>query len=296
MKPKGITRRDFLRDGTTATLAGALYLSLPKKLLAQSGKAARVVMIRNKDALDDQNRPNGAVLNRMLDEAVATLLDEKDPLSAWKQLIKPDDIVGIKSNHNPGLPMPTELEEAIKSRVIEVGVDEKNVSINDRGVLEDQVFQKSTALINTKPMKAHPVAGIGTLIKNYITFIEDRASIHEDACAGLATLWDLPMVKGKTRLNILVMLAPLFHASGMRVSPEYVWAYKGLLVGTDPVAVDATGLRIIQSKRREYFGEERQLNPPAKHIQVADTKYGLGTADPEKIELIKLGWQEGVLI
>ncbi len=296
MKSKGITRRDFIKDGTTATLAGAFYLSMPKKLLAQSGKSARVVLIRDTDALDHQNGPNGAVLSRMLDEAVTTLLDEQDPISAWKLLIKPEDIVGIKSNHNPGLPIPTELEEAIKSRVMDAGVRERNISINDRTVLEDEVFQKSTALINTKPMKAHPVAGIGTLIKNYITFLEDRAAIHDDACADLASLWDMPEVKGKTRLNILAMLTPVFNISGMQINPEYVWPYKGLLVGIDPVAVDATGLRIIQAKRNDYFGEERQLNPPPKHIEVADTKYGLGTANPEKIELIKLGWQEDALI
>jgi len=32
------------------------------------------------------------------------------------------------------------------------------------------------------------------------------------------------------------------------------------------------------------------LNPPAKHIALADTRYHLGTADPKKIELVKLGW------
>ncbi len=47
---------------------------------------------------------------------------------------------------------------------------------------------------------------------------------------------------------------------------------------------------------REYFGEDRPLNPPPKHIFLADTRYHLGTADPESIELITLGWKEGMLI
>ncbi len=296
MKPKGITRRDFLRDGTSATLAGAFFLSLPKKLSAQSEKATRVVLIRARDVLDDQNKLNGAVLSRMLDESVATLLGEKEPLPAWKQLIKPSDIVGIKTNGFRGLPVPSELEQAIKSRVIAAGVKEENISIRDAGVLEDPVFQKSTALINTRPMRAHSFSGVGTCIKNYIRFIPNRSSMHPDGCADLASIWKLPVVQGKTRLNILVMLMPLFNTSGMRVSPKYLWAYKGLLVGTDPVAVDATGLRVIQAKRREFFGEDRPLEPLPKHIQLADTRHGIGTADPEKIELIKLGWQENVLI
>jgi hypothetical protein len=62
------------------------------------------------------------------------------------------------------------------------------------------------------------------------------------------------------------------------------------------VAVDATGARIIQAKRREFFGEDRPINPPPKHIELADSRHHLGTADPKKIELIKIGWQDGILI
>ena len=67
-------------------------------------------------------------------------------------------------------------------------------------------------------------------------------------------------------------------------------------MGQDPVAVDAIGVRILQAKRRQFFGEERPLQPPAKHIFVADTKHKLGVSDPNNIELIKLGWQEEILI
>jgi hypothetical protein len=31
---------------------------------------------------------------------------------------------------------------------------------------------------------------------------------------------------------------------------------------------------------------------PAKHIAIADSKYHLGTADPQKIELIKIGYDK----
>ena len=44
------------------------------------------------------------------------------------------------------------------------------------------------------------------------------------------------------RLNILVMLTPQFHGVGPHsFSSRFTWPYGGLLVGTDPVAVDATG-------------------------------------------------------
>lgn len=57
-------------------------------------------------------------------------------------------------------------------------------------------------------------------------------------------------------------------------------------------ALLATGLSIIEAIRREYFAEDRPLNPPAKHIAIADSKYHLGTADPLKIELIKIGYDK----
>jgi hypothetical protein len=67
-------------------------------------------------------------------------------------------------------------------------------------------------------------------------------------------------------------------------------------VGTDPVALDAVGLRIFQAKRLAHFEEERPFKPPAHHIAFADTKHKIGTSDMRKIELVKLGWKEGILI
>lgn len=296
MKHKSITRRDFLKGSTTAAVAGALYLGHGGPLLAQ-GKQTRVVLVRRKDAVDDRNRPNDIVLQDMLDDAVTTLFDEKTPEGAWKRLIKPNDVVGIKTNVWSYLPVPPALEQALKRRVMEAGVKERNIGIKDRGILQDPLFKKATALINIRPMRTHYWAGVGTLLKNYVLFIPNPPDYHSDTCADLASIWKLAHVKGKTRLNILVMLTPLFNGSGPHhYNPRYTWAYKGLLVGTDPVAVDATGLRILQAKRKAFFGEERPMNPPPKHILLADTRHHLGTADPAKIDLVRLGWQEDSLI
>ena len=89
------------------------------------------------------------------------------------------------------------------------------------------------------------------------------------------------------------MFTPQFHhIAPSKPSEEYTWKYNGLPVDFDPVAVDSVGLRIIEAKRREYFKEDRPLNPPAKHITIADTRHRPGTSDPSKIELPKLGWDE----
>jgi hypothetical protein len=148
-----------------------------------------------------------------------------------------------------------------------------------------------------RPMRTHHWSGVGTCIKNYILFHPTPSDWHEDSCAHLGGIWKLPIVDGKTRLNILVMLSPLFHGKGPHhFHAEYTWNYKGLIVGFDPVAVDATGLRILEARRRAHFGKEEPFATPVTHLQVAEKRYRLGTADPSKIEVVKLGFQDGVLI
>jgi hypothetical protein len=93
------------------------------------------------------------------------------------------------------------------------------------------------------------------------------------------------------------MLTPLFQSKGPHAfSRKYTWPYRGLLLGTDPVATDAIGLRILQAKRNAYFGAQRPFEVPPKHIQVAETKFKLGVADPGRIDLVRLGWMDDALI
>lgn len=299
-----ITRRQFIKNTSVAAIGGSLFLGATGTGTGtvfgneeKTSAKTTVVLIRNKDVLDENGTPRYEVVQEMLDTAITTLTGKKDALEAWKTIIKPNDIVGIKTNVWKYIPTTKQVEDSLKKRVMEVGAAEANIAVDDRGVLDNPVFQKATALINARPMRSHHWSGVGSLIKNYIMFVPNPDSYHPDSCADLATLWQLPMVKDKTRLNVLVMFTPQFHGVGPHsFSPQYVWKYYGLMVGFDPVAIDATGLRIIEAIRKRHFGEDRPLDPPAKHILLADTRHHLGTADPNKIDLIKLGYQEGILI
>ena len=292
-----ITRRKLIKDAAKAGIGSALLMNSTLRVFGQGENKSRVILIRNKEVLDSENNPNPDIVQKMLDDAVLNLTDASTVQKAWEKLIKKDDIVGIKSNVWSNLSTPASLENAIKKRVIETGVSDENISIRDAGVLGDPVFKKATALINVRPMRTHNWSGVGSLIKNYIRFAERMPDYHPDSCADLAKLYELPHVKGKTRLNILVMFTPLFHGVGAHhFSKEFIWPYKGLVVSLDPVAADSVGLQIINAKRKEFFGEDKPLNPPAKHIYLADTRHHLGNADPKNIELIKLGFKEGLFI
>lgn len=286
-----ITRRDFMK-GTAAAAFGVAIGLKPEPM-----PGTRVVLIRHEDALDANSKYNAVIIQQMLDQAVMAITDQKDILHAWKQLIQPEDIVGIKTNVWRYLPTPPELESAIRQRLLDVGVKAEHIGINDRGVRNDPIFQRATAIINTRPLRTHYWAGIGGCIKNLITFGERWPDYHPDSCADLGLLLKLPQVQGKIRLNILCALNPQFHGRGPHhFDPRYVWNYKGLIVSTDTVAVDAVGLKLIQAKRRQYFGEEVELETTPKHIMVAGEKHHVGVSDLSKIELIKLGWQKDILI
>jgi hypothetical protein len=294
-KEKIITRRDFLRGTVYAAFATSIGLPIGKKVRAE--EKVKVVLIRHENVIDQQGRINQKVLQQMLDQGVSRLLGEEDPLQAWKKLIKPSDIVGIKSNEWSPLPTPQELEAALRQRILDAGVPRGNVSIDDRGVLDDKVFRSSTALINVRPLRTHFWSGIGGCIKNYVMFTRTPWLYHGDSCSPLASIWSKPIVKGKTRLNILSLIQTQFYSRGAHhFDRRYVSEYKGLLIGRDPVALDAVGVRLLQRQRIAHFGEDRPLDTQPIHILVAGQKYKLGVSDLNRIEIIKLGWMEGALI
>lgn len=293
----GLTRRDFMRGGAGAAIGGLLASGRAGADEAAARPTSQVVLIRDKEVLDEQLRIRASVLETMLDQAVTRLLGADSAAEAWSRLIKKDDVVGIKSNVWRYLPTPAALEQAIQDRVVAAGVAETRVSINDRGVLRDPVFERATALINVRPMRTHNWSGLGTCIKNYVMFVPRPQEYHGNSCEPLGSIWKLPLVRDKTRLNILVMLTPQFHSVGPHsFSKSHIWPYNGLIVGTDPVAVDAVGAQIIEAKRREHFGESRPISPPPLHINAAETTYGLGVADLDRISVISIGWREGALI
>jgi hypothetical protein len=290
-----MTRRDFIR-GTAAAVLGASAALGRTAGAAPAGKS-RVVLVRHPDALDADSAFNAPVIQQMLDEAVMKLLDAGDPVEAFKRLVKPEDIVGIKTNVWSFLPTPAPVEQAIKRRLLDAGVDEKGIGLDDHTVRTNPLFVKATALVNVRPVRTHYLAGMSGCIKNYIMFAESQEAHHPDSCASLGSNFLLPQVKGKTRLNVLCALTPQYYGRGPHnFSRRYVWNYKGLIVGQDPVAVDSVGLRLIMAKRRIELGPAQEVPPVPKHIPLADTRYGIGTSDPDKIELIKLGWLDDILI
>jgi hypothetical protein len=289
------TRRDFLRGTAAGALGASLGLNaLETTFAAEPGEArTTVVLIRDEAAVGTGNKPNAEVVESMLDKAVCRLAGKDTPAEAWKTYLRPDDTVGIKTTVYM-ISTSNEAVAAVRAGARKAGVPDGKILAGDRGASPGKA-KPVTALINVPSLKAHHMSGIGCAIKNYIVYHAKPASMHPDSCAQLGAAWQVPAVKDKTRLIVVDALLPMFD-KGPQVTPKYRWPYAGLVVGTDPVAVDTVCLRIIQARRDAYKGEPWPVTPPPKSIAVADAKYHLGTSDPAKIHLVKLGWDRDALV
>lgn len=309
------TRRDFLKGTAFTSLGVALGILSPEVLSSQELKKERVVLIREKDVLSEDLEVDSRLLSKMLDSGMMSFGGEKEPLEVWKTLFSPRDIVGVKISFMM-TPTHKELIELIVQNLLKAGVEDKNIYVWDRdkagiGFAEmfslprsfgydndhlSKVIKKCTALINVPGMKSHWLSGAAFSIKNWAGAIDNAFEYHtEDCCSSLGALCVIPEIKSKCRLIILDGLRPLFNG-GPQVDPKYLWNYNGLVLGKDHVAVDIIALKIIQNKRDEFKKGKWVLSPPPVHIGLADTKYKAGTSDLNRIELIKSGWQEGMLL
>jgi len=290
-KGKSLTRRDFLRGTLGATVGTSL---IGTKWLKAGGKAAGsslVTVVRDKGAMDASNNVNPEVLKIMLDQTLIKLTGKKTTKDAWLSLVKPEDTIGLVPTPHLN-PTHQEVVDAVKSSLIDAGIPENKI-LNAQGGPDKP--KACTALIGLPALKAHWLTGIGTVMKLYILYSGKPSNYHDENNSKLGEIWNLPFVKGKTRLVLVDALHPLCD-KGPQVNPRYKWAYNGLIAGTDPVALDTVCLRIIAEKRKDIRGEPWPLSPPPLCVEAADKVYGLGTSNWDKIKVELSGWKEGLLL
>jgi hypothetical protein len=299
---KILSRRDFLKGAALGTLGFALgpnrVQAHPRErksaipFAAEEG-TSKVVLIRNEKAVVGDQQINEQVVREMIDSAVMKFAEEADPLKAWSHYIKPDDTVGVKFTRCGWMRVHTEqpVIDAVVKRITDLKVPSDRIYAQDGGM----PVEKCTALVNVPSVKIHTLAGIAASLKNYINFSENPSRYHQAGSVNLGEVWMRPEVKGKTRLIIVDMLRPYF-GPGPQINPLHRWNYHGILVGTEPAAVDAVCLKICQAKRNLFKGEEWPITPPPESIASADKIFKLGISDPSKINLVRLGWEKDILI
>jgi len=290
-KLRSLTRRDFMR-GTIGAALGASVLGV--NWTRGSGNAVRsslVTIVRDEKVMDAGLKVDPAILKNMLDEVLIRLTGKNSVQDAWLSLVKPEDTIGLVPTAHLN-PTHDEVVTVVKSSLIAAGIPEDRIKMAQGGPEKPKAC---TALIALPALKAHWLTGIGTVLKSYIQYSGNPSHYHEENNSKLGEIWNLPFVKGKTKLILVDALYPLCD-KGPQPDPRYKWSYRGLMAGTDPVAVEAVSLRIITEKRRLLRGEPWPLSPPPLCVEAADKVYGLGTSKMEEIKIEHYGWEQDLLL
>lgn len=146
----------------------------------------------------------------------------------------------------------------------------------------------ATALVVVPVLKDHDLSGVSLSMKNLFGLIHNPNKYHDSACAPyLADLLGHPEVQRRMRLVVCDGLRAQCHG-GPSHAPKWSWPYGGLLIGTDPVAVDRVGAEIIEERRRTLgLPSLTEEGRPAVHITLAQEK-GLGEGRTELLTVHEL--------
>jgi uncharacterized protein (DUF362 family) len=332
------TRRAFLKEcALGALLAGAAPLSLADSKVnppAATGAKSKVVIARDPSLYGASPTPDSARVQKLLDQAMQHFSESADPLSPWKKLFQPGEVVGLKVNTiaGPGLSTHVVLVAAICERLKQAGIKASNIIVWDRtnGELERAGFTVSDdsnrvrvlgtdskdvgydenelvfgvaksrlsnlltrtcdCMINVPILKHHSGAGVTLAMKNIYGVNNNPDQLHaNNCCPGVADLNMLSPIRNKFRFVVADAMTACFEG-GPGFKPQYAWRYNGILVASDPVAIDYTAWQIIEAKRAERgLKSLTQNGTPPKYISVAaDAHHHLGTDDPRRIALVEV--------
>jgi uncharacterized protein (DUF362 family) len=143
-----------------------------------------------------------------------------------------------------------------------------------------------TALINVPVIKPHTLAGVTFSLKNHYGTIDNPSAFHLGACTGpgIPEINTLSVIRRKERLIICNALQAIYKG-GISWKQANAWPYGGIIMGTDPVAVDRVCLRIINEKRMQ--SGKSIIDKRARHIKMA-AALGIGKADFKNIDLVEI--------
>ncbi|MHC4946343.1 MAG: DUF362 domain-containing protein [Planctomycetota bacterium] len=164
--------------------------------------------------------------------------------------------------------------------------------------LAELLVNEITAIINLPVLKDHDTAGISGAMKNVSHAVVDKPwRCHDNFCNPyIADILGTPGVRNKLRLHILDAVQGIAAGGPELKSLNHLLEQERLLLSTDPVAVDSIGREWVVKTRKEkgfpLFDEdmdraEGMKGTPAAYIATA-AKKGLGTDDPEKMDLVKV--------
>jgi uncharacterized protein (DUF362 family) len=146
----------------------------------------------------------------------------------------------------------------------------------------------SDAIINIPVLKDHGIVGASIGMKNMFGAIHNPNKYHlNTGDPYVADVSAIPVIKDKMRLIICDALNVQYEG-GPPYQPQHAMECNTLLAGFDPVAVDLTGWKMIEEKRKEKNlpSLKEAGREPVYIYTAADENHKLGNAKEEMIDII----------
>jgi hypothetical protein len=325
MPPARLSRRTFLAGAGATAAAGLTSGPLVARCLAEAaqqdaataeGRWARVVEVRSDHVLVGRT-VHPTLLRNVLRVGLSALTGRKDEREAWRTLLAPEDVIGIKFNRSgaDALGITAPLVEALVASLTEAGWTtaaivpieiprnwhEKLGTTPPRedwlpaevtfGEYSDRlagVLDQVTAIINVPFLKHHNIAGMTCSLKNLShALVKHPARYHADKCTPyIGDIVALPLIRGKLRLHLVNALRVVID-KGPEAHPPNIIDRKGLLFALDPVAVDSLGLEILNRTRLDGgLGKIEDEQGPVTFLAAAAAR-GLGRDALHEIDYVR---------
>ena len=153
-------------------------------------------------------------------------------------------------------------------------------------------------MVNLCLLKHHQSAGVTISLKNMSHGLVNNVSRSHssatlNACGTfIPNVVDHPIIRQKVVLNVCDGILAAYHGGPGGKVKDYMWDHNTMYFSTDPVALDKTGLKVIDAKRAQVGmlpistakpdKDSQFLNMQVEHIEIAGV-LGLGTFDDSKI-------------
>ena len=292
---------------------------------AQSANKSGVVVVKHPKATDGTRDINKIIVQNMMDESVKRITGKPSVTDAWVSLLpdfKKEDVIAIKVNTIMNtIPTHPEVVDAIAAGLAAAGVSENNIIIYDRtneglkksgykyntgdvgvrcfGTDEEgwdydwdnpvdilgqkkalsSILTRCNHLINVPVLKVHlDPYGVTLSLKNHYGSVDNPRTLHKNFATACATLNNQEAIRSKTRLIVIDALFGFWGSNTTMFVSDF--AYNALIMSKDPVAADYIGTKILNEERAKH-------NQPPRNVPLLEkaAQMGLGTNDPEKIEL-----------
>jgi uncharacterized protein (DUF362 family) len=194
--------------------AGAIVVggTTPFSAFSITGEKSKVVVARDPLLRRTGSSVDSNHLLKMLDRGMQALYTSDSPQEAWKKVVRPGEVIGLKVNGLAGRGISTNvlLVEAICERLQEVGIAQKNIVIWDRlnTDLESSGFRIATGLDR--------IRSIGNDVLGYEEDLAIYGSVGSRLAKTLTQVCDvvinLPVLKDHSIAGVTIALKNLFGA------------------------------------------------------------------------------------